>query len=375
MAGGLGEGRCELLPTPIGCGADIRGEILLERDDRLDVLRGIGLLCIILAHVGPPRVLFEIRNFDVPLMVLVAGSAFAISTQTRPKLEYLKYIKSRFIRLVIPTWIFLVTFFLITLIASMIMHKPYPFSSDTILSSFLLLSGIGCVWIIRVFLLVSLIAPFTLFLGISNPNSLKRTFFIILVMYAIYEISARFIHIPDQTFLKILLNEILFMVIPYGCIFFFGTRLYLMSGKKILFMSFISFLLFAVYAAVLYEKNCHIVPIQTYKYPPTAYYILYAMFFSTCLYWFSQTDIYSYIPGKKWISFLGRSSLWIYLWHILILFLIRWSYISMNFAVQYLVVLGASVSIVMLQVFILDRVLLSTDSQKTKRILKTIFRG
>ncbi|SFK21637.1 hypothetical protein SAMN04488079_106193 [Methylophaga sulfidovorans] len=46
------------------------------RDHRIDLLRFIGLSMIIFAHVGPPSILFQLRNFDVPLMVLISGMSY-----------------------------------------------------------------------------------------------------------------------------------------------------------------------------------------------------------------------------------------------------------------------------------------------------------
>jgi fucose 4-O-acetylase-like acetyltransferase len=347
----------------------------LKREDRIDVLRGIGLLCIILAHVGPPGILFQMRNFDVPLMVLVAGSAFVISTQNRPKPGYIEYVKTRFVRLLIPTWIFLITFFVFTLIASLTMHKPYPFSSHTIISSFLLSSGIGYVWVIRVFILVSLIAPFVLIYDKFPDNTQKKAFITVFIVYVLYEILLRYIPNSDQPFINVMLNDILYTAIPYGCIFFLGTRLYAMSGKSMLATSMIFLFLFAAYAFLLYKLNGHIIPTQKFKYPPTAYYISYAMFASIGLYWLSQTNIYPHIPGKDYMAFLGRSSMWIYLWHILILYLISWSHISINFVLKYLVVLGAAVLIAMAQMILLKKVLISINSQEKGKFLKAVFSG
>ena len=39
----------------------------------LDILKVIGLLCIIFAHANPPDILFRIRNFDVVLMILISA--------------------------------------------------------------------------------------------------------------------------------------------------------------------------------------------------------------------------------------------------------------------------------------------------------------
>lgn len=334
-------------------------------------------MCIILAHARPPLIIFQMRNFDVPLMVLVAGSAFAISTQTRPKSRYFEYIKNRFIRLVVPTWIFLFTFFVLTLIVSLVMNKPYPFSSHKILTSFLLFRGIGFVWIIRVFILVSLIAPFTIFNSEFPYNSHQKTFIAVFVLYAIYEVSFRFFPNVDQTHLRVMFNNTLYMVIPYGCVFFLGTRLYTMSAKSMLIASLTSLLLFVAYALILYKFKFdgHFIPTQQRKYPPTAYYLSYAMFASIGLYWLLQTRIYSYIPGKDYIAFLGRSSLWIYLWHILIFYLMEWASISINFALKFIVMLCAAVGITTIQMFVLNKFLISTKSKEKSRLLKAIFSG
>lgn len=181
-------------------------DYFLKRDDTLDMLRGIGLFCIMLAHVGPPAFFFQLRNFDVPLMVLVAGSAFVMSTNHGPKTGYIEYITKRLIRLVIPTWIFLIVFFLLTLITSFIMQKAYPFPFFKIFSSFFPGMGIGYVWIIRVFLLVSLIVPFTLFADTPSVKE-KMAYYIVFTVYLIYEFMVYRISVPNGIFLKLVFIE------------------------------------------------------------------------------------------------------------------------------------------------------------------------
>ena len=38
-----------------------------------DFLKFIGIFCIVFAHIGVSPYVFQIRNFDVPLMVLLGG--------------------------------------------------------------------------------------------------------------------------------------------------------------------------------------------------------------------------------------------------------------------------------------------------------------
>ena len=52
------------------------------RDLGVDALRGLALVCIILAHACPPAWLFATRAFDVPLLMLLAGTVLgALATQ------------------------------------------------------------------------------------------------------------------------------------------------------------------------------------------------------------------------------------------------------------------------------------------------------
>ncbi len=346
----------------------------LNRDDRLDILRGIGLLCIVLAHVEPPAVLFQLRNFDVPLLVLVSGSAYAMSAAGRPKIGYIKYLGARFARLIIPTWIFLVIFFTAALLASYILHKSYPFSSEEILSSFLLMDGIGYVWIIRVFLLVSLIAPLTN-LASRSPEITRLAYMVALVVYIIYEIIVHYVPKPNMALSKVLLEDILYMLMPYGCIFWLGTRLPTMNEKKLLAYSIISLFLFAAIGAAVYEMTGSVAQTQRYKYPPTAYYISYAMSVAIGGYWLVGNAIFSSAPARSHIAFLGRSSLWIYLWHIGILYFIQWTNINLNFAIKFITILGVSIIIVLVQGVVLEKVLESIDSQRLKKVLRSVFSG
>ena len=47
--------------------------MIVKRKYYIDILKVVGLLCLILAHVEAPLVLKEIREFDVSLMVFLSG--------------------------------------------------------------------------------------------------------------------------------------------------------------------------------------------------------------------------------------------------------------------------------------------------------------
>ena len=78
----------------------------VSRNYNYDFLKFVGISCVILAHTGVHGLIFQLRNFDVPLLVLLSGISFAEYSSTNFQ-SYKEYILKRFIRLVVPTWIFL----------------------------------------------------------------------------------------------------------------------------------------------------------------------------------------------------------------------------------------------------------------------------
>lgn len=293
---------------------------LSTRNIKLDVLRFIGLLSIILAHSNPPTVLFQLRNFDVPLMVIVSGAAFGISS-VKNKLSYRNYLHKRVIRLLFPTWLFLSFFFILTWALSLISGHCYPFSKETILLSYTLISGIGYVWIIRVFLLVASIAPFVI--NISNRIKDDLEYFMILIIfYIIYEVI--YIKYTSTNYIiDIFMQNVLYYIIPYGCLFGIGLRLPSLSRKSIVNIILINFALFFILLLINYGLDLPILT-QEYKYPPRIYYISYSILISFFLYILLDEKVLK-VCNNKVIFFISSFSMWIYLWHILFIYFWKWS--------------------------------------------------
>jgi len=329
------------------------------------------MLCIILAHVEPPAVLFQIRNFDVPLMVLVAGSAFSATAESRNRIGYLDYVARRFIRLVIPTWIFLAIFFTATLIIFMGLNKEYPFPTEKVISSFSLMEGIGYVWVIRVFLLVALIAPLTELANKSSSMS-RFTYLSAIFAYVIYEIMVWYLPRPSLTFFAVLLEDILYLLIPYGCIFFIGTRICFEDRRKLFYFATASFILFCVFSITVNNMAGSLVQTQRFKYPPTGYYISYAIFVASSLYLLVGSNFSVFCPFRNYIAFLGRSSMWIYLWHIFLIYIFNWSKYNINFVTKFFVILIICIITVLLQRILLERLVRNIGNNKS-RLLKMIF--
>ena len=123
------------------------------RDRYIDFLRAIGLLLLIGVHVNAPEWYKPLRSFDVPLMVFISAVCY------KPlRGGYLAYGIKRFKRIYKPVFVFLTLFFIGTGVLSMAIGRTV-FHPSQIIGSYLMLNSpsIVYVWIMRVFLLLSLI--------------------------------------------------------------------------------------------------------------------------------------------------------------------------------------------------------------------------
>lgn len=337
------------------------------RDEKLDVLRFVGLAMIILAHISPPHWIFQLRNFDVPLMVMISGVAFGLSYKSE---SYGAYVWKRVKRLLFPAWIFLTAYFFLMYTISF--PAPLP-AIEKIVESYLLLKGIGYVWIIRVFLLVALVAPFVL--RATMVCEKKSSYFICLAaVYIVYEVALYILKfLPPSIFISILENT-LFYVIPYAIIFSFGLRFSTLPlwqhAKAALFFTCIFFAI----TAGLYAYTGSVVYTQEYKYPPRLYYLSYALSVSFIV-WIFVDLMMPYIKrfvAYPIVEFIAQNSLWVYLWHIPFVEL----FVDMNFYYKYPLVFGCASVMTFLQVYMVSAVIIpKLSSSKIKKNFKILFTG
>ncbi len=311
------------------------------RSEKIDLLRFIGLAMIVLAHIDPPFFIFQLRNFDVPLMLLVSGISFGLAYKQE---NYFSYVWKRIKRLVFPVWIFLSFYFSLMLVTG---HPVLLPNAETIYNSYLLLSGIGYVWIIRVFLLVALIAPLIWKLH-SKTFSTPKYFSILIGIYILYE----FMFVQITPYLNSLLGKIfaeqVLQIIPYAFLFALGLRLPSLTNKQVISLCCFALIMFIIIALYLNHGAGKFIPTQEFKYPPRIYYLSYALFVSILL-WLSSDKILVKIKKLRLIKpllFIAQNSIWIYLWHILFL-----SIFHTPFYIKYFLVFGSASWLVFMQVY------------------------
>lgn len=268
----------------------------------IDILRGIGLLMVILAHVQPCGIVYELRTFDVVLMVFVSGLTFSM----KPDFHYWQYLKKRTSRLIIPTYIFLSVYFLLSWVFT---GCREPLSN--MLLSYTLIGGIGYVWIIRIFLLIMIVAP--ILNKLTNSLSLAL-FFVVLITLLIASDSLLAIssHTPFavQRFLEIILIPTLGYSVPY-CVAFRLKQ----TGNKKEIVTVLAIVL--ILSGLYFYLHGDSLLINDYKTPPRTLYLAYGMFVSILLYYivkhFTERLSRIILGGGKW---LGQNTIWIYFWHI-----------------------------------------------------------
>ncbi|MEC5387834.1 acyltransferase [Uliginosibacterium sp. H3] len=322
------------------------------RNEAIDLLRAIGLVLVMLAHVSPPEWLFQLRNFDVPMLVIAAGMSFALSSAVT---QWGAYVWKRFKRLVIPVWVFLAGYFLVL---HALNGSAAP-DTHTMLSSFFLGSGIGFVWVIRVFLLVALVAPLIAHVDASLPDN-RQWLIYWLGLYALsaallWSISLLVAGTPAAR-----VELITHYLLPYAFVFWLGLRAGRLPDSLLLAIALASAAIcggLALWHAGLVGS---FVQTQEFKYPPALYYLSYALPLSIAS-WFAARPLARYAATQPrlhaLVSFVGQNSIWIYLWHIPVVM----AFDGTGTAPWYLILIACllwSVAITALQVQLVNRLLL-----------------
>jgi fucose 4-O-acetylase-like acetyltransferase len=342
-----------------------------SRDKTIDVLRFIGLSMIILGHTRVPGVLQQFRCFDVPLMVVVSGLSFAKSTS---KQGYLSYIWKRIKRLVFPVWIFLSFYFMADWLFQ---FAPSELNRATIISSYTFLYGIGYVWIIRVFLLVAITSPLIRYLC-DRIESNKTYLLVLLLSWCGYEAFLYFTAQYTENQVWGVMSLFVYYAIAYSLIMSFGVKLRKLTSFEVWFICLLSLTAFVIAGCLLYVKAGKVVPTLRYKYPPSVYYVSYAMA-AICFLWVISDKIVKAveaIPGvEPVIMFMARNSIWVYLWHIIAVKLMS-DKTSGFFAADYLIIYGTGAILTWCQVNILYRLVLpGIENPRLKENLKTVLTG
>lgn len=177
-----------------------------------------------------------------------------------------------------------------------------------------------------------------------------------MVIYILYELSCQ-AKLNNNAFL----DTTIFYIIPYGVVSYLGHH-FLALGKNRKSIICISLLLFTVMTFIFFRMTGSFQNVQIAKYPPRLYYLSYGVFFSMLLMYLGEINN-SLLPYNKFISFISRHSMWIYLWHIVFIEIYN-CFLDLNlWYIEYVFVYLLSVLMVYAMNVILDK-LEKHDSMK-----------
>ena len=279
-----------------------------KRIGYIDFLKFIALTGIIIAHVDSPNWMMMFRSFDVPCMVILSAFLAERSYQkyeTKNFSTISKYYISRIKRLVIPTWIFLCFYFFILIV----FFKERYSIKIYVFSFFLTRYGIGYVWIILIYLYGALLVPLFDKIGLSI-----KSIFLLSVVYFVYEIVYYFKVGVQYKFI----DTTFYYIIPYGFLTYLGYNYRRMKIFTKYFIFIISGCLFLALAFFYYIKCGSFQRVDITKYPPRLYYLCYGICCSVGLLLLCEKNNLK-IYNNSIVKFISIHSMWIYLWHILVL--------------------------------------------------------
>ena len=325
---------------------------MISRNSNVDFLRALGLLLIILAHVNAPDIIKQIRCFDVPMMLFISG----LCSSKKSTSNYFQQTFKRVKRLIVPVWFFLSIYLSLLFVFQQINLIPKIVDINFVLNSFLLNrnGGIGYVWIIRIFILISIVSPLLVWMvrKFSTPFKFLLIIFMGLVsLELLYSLSL----LSSCLFLESLINELLMPIIAYSIPFAIGL-LYTMDKKDSYKNIVCLFVLLSLYVLANYLHMGDFI-VNSFKYPPRIFYIVYGVLMSLLVWSF----VSRFSKRYNFMSFVGSNTIWIYLYHMP--FTLFANKFICNWTLQYIFIFLCSIVCFYLQY----RLVIKTDSQLLKK--------
>ena len=177
-------------------------------------------------------------------------------------------------------------------------------------------SMMGYLWIIRVFLLIMLITPFLL--KIKNINS-KYLIPILIVCCGVQYLLVCLKDMITDPSLKEFCSDYVLFLTGYSILFVAGIGMSYVKTYSIrqLCLSVVFLIVVLGGYVMLYGLPFHVLS-QAMKYPPNFWYLMYGMSFSICV-WVVFNRYRKLFSKCKFLEWVGRNTMWLYLWHIICL--------------------------------------------------------
>lgn len=315
-----------------------------QRFSAIDDLRGFAMIAMILIHTNAyfwsdtiSAVLRDWSQFAVPFFLfcsayiyfkknyIIAGNTPAICT----------YIKKRFLRLLIPYYLFAIIF-----LCLVYWKEPAKVTWQYIFQSITLTGGIDINWLVLLFLYVTILMPiFDILQRQSKPLFHLYTLFALIasILFIYYRWSYNYRFIMWLPWSIILIYAIYLVRYEEGSIQYKGNRFLLISAT-------VAGILFMI-LRILETGIHHSLQFYDNKYPPNLYIISYGIGTIALLYNIAKRRAFSFPLLQKVLHFFSNKSYSLYFIHYSILYVLsfmikQWHF---NWVIFFLAVLSFSV--------------------------------
>lgn len=301
------------------------------RDESIDVLRVLGTILVIFAHMDLPNFISNIRTFDVVLLIIISGISYVRSNNDNCSIK--EYLIKRTKKLVCPTYVCMFFIFISAYIACIVLGRSQLFSTRTIFMSLIFSNeGIGYIWIVKIYIIIALLSR-SLY---KVTNYLKNDFLFVFVLCLLIILQHELLNI-DILRISFVFRNYLFYIIPYSVAILIGMR---WAFSNMMFKNTIICVLALAFGIITINNGFH--P-AAYKYPPDFQYLVYGLFISSLLLRLNITI------SSNFITQVSKNSFVIYLFHIIFLmsynFMVKFLNIGIlnNYMIKFLVVISLSI--------------------------------
>jgi len=295
----------------------------MKRDKILDQLRGFAIVMMILTHSLIPfwsnntaRAIWNWTHFSVPLFVFCSLIIFFKKPVSQNWKSYWVYVKKRFLRMLIPYYIYIAAYFTLRFFLS----GPKIRAAEIIQSLYL---GWGdASWLVILFLCLSVLTPIILY--IRNIN--KKLFYLFGSLTAASTIYFTFNGFQNYQ----IVMWLPWSVFLYYCFYF--ARLY-RKDVNLLFSFIIFISVFALAFITHFFRNNDALLFNN-KYPPDLYYLSYGLAMTSMLYYLSKIGLFNGRLIDRGLTFFSLNSYSVFFIQFLLLDILDWTKFREIFSVS-----------------------------------------
>ncbi len=307
-----------------------------KRISEIDDLRGLAMLVMILIHTNAyflsdnvAYVLWNYSQFAVPVFLFCSAYIFYSRKHIFSIKEYFTYLRKRFLRLLIPYYIF--AFLYIVMVH---FKEPKTITGAYITQSALLVGGVDINWLVLLFLCLTSLMPL-----ISHLEKKHHVIYFLYVGMAIlFSVLVLFFRWPW--------NYRFIMWLPWSLVYLY-TMYFIRYQNKRIFL-FTSVLFSSIVFGLLWiieTMQHHSLSFIDNKYPPNMFMLSYGILSIIVLYISAMKGMFFGKVVKGFFHFLSTNSYTLYFIHYMYLYLlsfVMWKY-HWPWVVFFLAVLTISV--------------------------------